>query len=303
MSTNKEDSDGFVDNDDIELWDNDIIDMSPLQLCVTSLDIITCLNKNNRTSHSHNMLSLTTIIDSLLLFIVDLMEDSKDDNMDGWKKNDVLTLIRFSVRAVISVLSTLLIQSNEGLKCNVEVFLKKLLQIAHQSLNQLGVDQIDINYAFLCCDILEGVWLLMYILFESIPVNHPNMKAALFILKSVEAANGLELLQKTITLCENYIELNDNNNSTILSNYLCLLLDSITKVMKSVKKAKLNFMHSQKCCRMSHRNCGFSQFVHHHHEILGTSLSVMTERCMMSDGYGSNEQITKQITTQVHYYC
>ena len=291
------DSDDDLEGGDSESWEDDLIDMTPLELCITCLDIISCLNRTNKMRRSHNVSSLTAIIDSLLLFTQDLLDDTKQDPGDnGWSRKAIFILVGFTIRVTVSVFACLLVQSSEGLHSNIENYFKSLLLIVHQCVNRIEDDPLHIDCALISCDIVEGIWLLLHTLFEAIPANQVTFKAALSLLRSVDPNNGLDLLQKNLILSENYIEHHDSAETVLLSDRLCLMLESVTKMMISVKKAKVAYIHNMKCTRESHRHCGYEQFFHHHHNIIGIPLSAIPDPCELNAGYISTEHITSQVS-------
>ena len=57
--------------------------------------------------------------------------------------------------------------------------------------------------------------------------------------------------------------------------HMISLVASMGRVMTSLKRAKVNYIHTIRCMKKRHKNCDFSHYMHHHHDVLGIASSAI----------------------------
>lgn len=307
-------TDPHTPDDDVDLDEGpyELPSLTPLELCLLMLNLVRnlchgdCLQLMQMQSLS---LRLLPALSQLLYGLhTDWNCSPEADIPQGWTTEHISILERFLVRVIITLASYVSLQNNGLSQLNAIGIMTTLMTVSRQALRTL-IDHPartplqQCNPLFkelqLAHDILYGVWLLVCNIFQSIPVNPSFLNNALKLLHDLHSHQGLHLLQNVFIHWEH--QFTAHQEHTIPGKHAkdCLisLVTCLGKVMSALKKSKVDYIHTMKCVRRKHRNCEFSQYMHHHHDILGISSASITEHYLMtSDSYGSLEVLTSDVT-------
>ena len=298
-------------DDDVELDEGvmaSLPSLSPLDLCLLMLNLIRSLCHSDSLqvmpSHSLSFRLLPNLTQLLYGLHTDCNSAPDAEIPQGWSLNHIAILERFTTRVIITLASYVTTQPNGLSKLNGSGLVTTLMTVARQALCNLrehpqGVLLWQSHALFkelqLAFDILYGLWLLMLSIFQNIPLNPSILNNALKLLHEVHSHQGLLLLQNIWLHLENQFIRHEDNSpvSTFAKEAITSLVTCISRVMCALKKAKTDYIHVMKCVKQKHRNCEYSQYLHHHHDILGISSASITEHHLMtSDSYGSLEVLT-----------
>ncbi len=313
-----------VPEDDTDLCGDDdmaIRDLGPLELCLLLLNLVRNLCHGDCSQLMQTKAVSLTILPQLAQFLRNLHIDWNDGNdtdiPQGWTREHVSTLQCFLVRIIITVSSYVSLQSNGLPFLNSSGAMVTLLTVAKQCLQsvvELGrptsMDNAFSSHAMkelvLAHDILYGIWLLLHTVFHGIPLNPSFLNNGLKLLNEVYNHHGLQMVQRVLLQWErHFTQLKESSaEGKYVKEQMTNLVSSVGKVMGSLKKAKIDYIHTMKCMKRKHRNCEFTQYLHHHHDILGISSATFGEsHLVVGDSYGSLEVLPTDPCSHSQHEC
>ena len=125
---------------------------------------------------------------------------------------------------------------------------------------------------------------------QGIPLNPSYLSHAVRLFSELHQRDGLSQAQDLLLQLEASATTPDSPCAAQTKELTFSLVAAIGSVLGSLKKAKVDYIHSTKCVRRRHRTCDYSNYVHHHHNILGvSSTAVSLEQLTTSSSYGSSE--------------
>ncbi|XP_078592182.1 lysosomal-trafficking regulator-like isoform X1 [Branchiostoma floridae x Branchiostoma japonicum] len=123
-------------------------------------------------------------------------------------------------------------------------------------------------------EILRGVLMLINSIVQTLPINLSFLSQALNLLNEFYASNGYQLVLQTISQMEELLtHLGDPAEAGRVRDCITSLITAMFKVVISMKKAKVDYVHIMTCLRRKHKRCEYGRYIHHHHDICGLSSS------------------------------
>lgn len=279
--------------DDMDLIPLPKFDVDPVELCHLILNIITgiCQDDSRQLELASNKHVCFDVLPQLanLVTLVHNEGQSSDDAAsflsDGWSVIDYLQVERLLIRVILAGMFSLGIQGNGVVQLQNTGVLQVLITIGHSHEEYLeefsdGKEGEDLwkKKLLICSELNEGVFALVVGILKNIAVNPSTISTVLSILKEYAVNYGFKMFSKLISLLAN-----GNISDIDISDQVSIFSSLITEL----KKVKVSYIHTVKCSKKTHKNCDYSVWKHHHHDILITS-SRNSRRNSDSEIYDSN---------------
>ncbi|XP_054831083.1 lysosomal-trafficking regulator [Eublepharis macularius] len=126
--------------------------------------------------------------------------------------------------------------------------------------------------AFLLPECVEGVLQILICCLHSATSNPLYFSQAMDLIHEFIQHQGFKLFESGVLQME-WLTARDSEGSTEASEYLRALINSIMKIISTIKKVKSEQLHQSVCTRKRHRRCEYSHFMHHHRDLLGLPVS------------------------------
>ena len=272
---------------------------TPLEVCIQIIWIVQHLCQSDM-SHQVPSKSLPIMVLPQLTQFLSTFQTEKDENSipEGWKDKDLMLLQRFLVRVIVNLSSLISTHKNGVAILTANGMVSVLLDRAKSLANELEMESADslckrkmLLLTFIS-DVVQGLLLLVHSIFHSLPLNPAFFSHALKLLHDLCDNGGFDLLELAVREYDMMLEspsLPMNLIQTCRRRSSMLML-SVGKVISSLKKAKVDYIHTMKCLKRKHRKCEFSRYLHHHHDILGVSSSLYVSHVFTSsDSYCSQD--------------
>ena len=281
------------------------VHLEPVELCMVCLDLMEGLCRGDCGETSHGRLVSFILLPHLSHLLLSLVTEVSAENTDqpkGWSPMELVQFQRYLLRTTVTVASYTSLHPHGINFLNAHSCLITVLEAAKtatKSLSFLGKehdteDPVDLERLLFIQDVLHAVFFLVHTIFLNIPLNPSILSSGLKLLNDV-CDNSLHMVQVMLLHWEVQFAQADAQSldSNMAKGHIVQLLSSVGKVMKSLKKAKVDYIHTMNCLKRKHRGCEYSQYLHHHHDILGISASALSEQFItLSDSYGSMEKLT-----------
>ncbi len=281
----KQSSSNDEGDEDDGSYDEVEVNLDVLELLVLLLTLCKNLCCRESIGGSEGMAVSLALLPHLSRFLLSLQEEYPNGDLQEWCTDEAVAFVkRHTVRTIITVASYASLQPNGIPSLAASGAVTSLLEAAKQNLLQATkqdpFDSItESSPLVVATDILHGTWLLLHSIFGCIPLNPTFLKCSLKLLGQVMENQGLRLLQTALSTWEvHFYTFDENSNEADFARGpIFNLIDSLARLMTSMKKAKINYIHSIKCLRTRHKTCDYSQYKHHHHDVLGIASSALTE--------------------------
>lgn len=121
-------------------------------------------------------------------------------------------------------------------------------------------------------EFIEGVLQILICCLQSAASNPIYFSQAIDLVHEFIQHQGFKLFETTVLQME-WLVARDTEKNTEASEYLKALINSIMKIISTIKKVKSEQLHQSMCTRKRHRRCEYSHFMHHHRDLSGLPVS------------------------------
>ncbi|NWX18378.1 LYST regulator, partial [Aegotheles bennettii] len=126
--------------------------------------------------------------------------------------------------------------------------------------------------ALLLPELIEGVLRILICCLQSAATNPFYFSQAIDMVHEFIQHQGFKLFEVTVLQME-WLCMKNEGVTGEASERLKGLINSIMKIISTVKKVKSEQLHQSMCTRKRHRRCEYSHFMHHHRDLSGLSVS------------------------------
>ncbi|XP_061847014.1 lysosomal-trafficking regulator isoform X2 [Colius striatus] len=274
------------------------MDKSPFDLCHILLSLLEKVCKFDIILNHTSALS-TSVVPTLTEFLSgfgDCCNVSSTENevvSAGWTEEPVALIQRMLFRTVLH-LTSLDISNTETMPDNLRRNLTDLLKAAlkirmylekqpdpfapgyKKTLQQPVQDDYVLSRyhhrAMLLPEIIEGVLQILICCLQSAASNPFYFSQAIDLVHEFIQHQGFKLFEVTVLQMECLCVKNEGVTGEA-AEHLKALINSIMKIISTVKKVKSEQLHQSMCTRKRHRRCEYSHFMHHHRDLSGLSVS------------------------------
>uniref|UniRef100_A0A803XKW7 Lysosomal trafficking regulator n=1 Tax=Meleagris gallopavo TaxID=9103 RepID=A0A803XKW7_MELGA len=274
------------------------VDNSPFDLCHVLLSLLEKVCGFDITLNHSSALS-ASVVPTLTEYLSGFGDCNLSSNTEnevvstGWTEEPVALVQRMLFRTVLHLMS-LDISSTEtmpdNLRRNVTDLLKAALKIRiclekqphpfapeyKKTLQQLVQDDFELSRyrhrALLLPEVIEGVLQILIRCLQSAASNPFYFSQAIDLVHEFIQHQGFKLFEVTVLQMEWLCTKNEGVTGEA-PEHLKSLINSIMKIISTVKKVKSEQLHQSVCTRKRHRRCEYSYFMHHHRDLSGLSVS------------------------------
>ncbi|XP_071961754.1 lysosomal-trafficking regulator-like isoform X2 [Antedon mediterranea] len=274
------------------------------KLCANEL-----LSNTNRTSLS---IVLVPQMMQILLFLKEFNFEQKTsvegfELGKGWNQDEVLpTLQRLVFRVLLKLCHTVGSNVDGATRISSTKTLTSLLQIAQRitkeidgskpfessyeetsdddaevftdAKQELSTKNETVSFHFVyLSEILQGVLELITSLLRNSTSNHTVITHVNVLMQEFENEAGFDLLANVIKDLDECLVLGIDKDGQI-KDMLRGLIRGLSMMITALKRAKLEYMHKMQCLKRTHRQCDYSTYMHHHHNIYGMSCTIYQEQ-------------------------
>ncbi|KAM6355196.1 lysosomal-trafficking regulator [Podargus strigoides] len=278
--------------------ENDM-DNSPFDLCHVLLSLLEKVCKFDITLNHSSALS-ASVVPTLTEFLSGFGDccnvSSNTENevvSTGWTEEPVALIQRMLFRTVLHLMSLDISNTEtmpDNLRRNLTDLLKAALKIRiclekqpdpfapgyKKTLQQPVQDDFMFSRyhhrALLLPEVIEGVLQILICCLQSAASNPLYFSQAIDLVHEFIQHQGFKLFEVTVLQMEWLCMKNDGVTGEA-SEHLKGLINSIMKIISTVKKVKAEQLHQSMCTRKRHRRCEYSHFMHHHRDLSGLSVS------------------------------
>ncbi|PNI55240.1 LYST isoform 4 [Pan troglodytes] len=270
---------------------------SPFDLCHVLLSLLEKVCKFDVTLN-HNSPLAASVVPTLTEFLAGFGDCcSLSDNLEsrvvsaGWTEEPVALIQRMLFRTVLHLLSVDVSTAEmmpENLRKNLTELLRAALKIRiclekqpdpfaprqKKTLQEVQEDFVFSKYrhrALLLPELLEGVLQILICCLQSAASNPFYFSQAMDLVQEFIQHHGFNLFETAVLQME-WLVLRDGVPPEA-SEHLKALINSVMKIMSTVKKVKSEQLHHSMCTRKRHRRCEYSHFMHHHRDLSGLLVS------------------------------
>lgn len=126
--------------------------------------------------------------------------------------------------------------------------------------------------ALLLPECIEGILQILICCLQSAASNPLYFSQAMDLVHEFIQHQGFKLFECAVLQMEWLVSGNSEVNTEV-SEYLRALINSIMKIISTIKKVKSEQLHQSVCTRKRHRRCEYSHFMHHHRDLSGLPVS------------------------------
>ncbi|KAM6405233.1 lysosomal-trafficking regulator isoform 2-T2 [Pluvialis apricaria] len=275
------------------------VDNSPFDLCHVLLSLLEKVCKVDTTLNHSSALS-ASVVPTLTEFLsgfgdcYNVSSNTENEVVSaGWTEEPVALIQRMLFRSVLHLMS-LDISSTETMPDNLRRNLTDLLKAAlkiriclekqpdpfapgyKKTLQQPFQDDFVFSRyhhrALLLPEAIEGVLQILICCLQSAASNPFYFSQAIDLVHEFIQHQGFKLFEVTVLQME-WLCMNNEGVTGEASEHLKALINSIMKIISTVKKVKSEQLHQSMCTRKRHRRCEYSHFMHHHRDLSGLSVS------------------------------
>ncbi|XP_064915824.1 lysosomal-trafficking regulator isoform X2 [Columba livia] len=284
------------------------VDNSPFDLCHVLLSLLEKVCKFDITLNHSSALS-ASVVPTLTEFLSGFGDccsgSSSTENVvsAGWTEEPVALIQRMLFRTVLHLMSLDISNTEtmpDNLRRNITDLLKAALKIRtclekqpdpfapgyKRTLQQLPV-QGDISFsryhhrALLLPEVIEGILQILICCLQSASSNPFYFSQAIDLVHEFIQHQGFKLFEVTVLQME-WLCMKSEAVTGKASEHLKGLINSIMKIISTVKKVKSEQLHQSMCTRKRHRRCEYSHFMHHHRDLSGLSVSAFKNQASKS---------------------
>ncbi|XP_034518370.1 lysosomal-trafficking regulator isoform X5 [Ailuropoda melanoleuca] len=270
---------------------------SPFDLCHVLLSLLEKVCKFDMTLNRNSALA-ATVVPTLTEFLAGFgdccnLSNNLESQMlsTGWTEEPVALVQRMLFRTVLHLMSVDISTAEmmpENLRKNLTELLRAALKIRtflekkpdpfaprqKRTLQEVQEGFVFSKYrhrALLLPELLEGVLQILICCLQSAASNPFFFSQAMDLVQEFIQHHGFNLFETAVLQME-WLVLRDGV-PTEASEHLKALINSVMKIMSTVKKVKSEQLHHSMCTRKRHRRCEYSHFMHHHRDLSGLLVS------------------------------
>ncbi|KAF1505065.1 Lysosomal-trafficking regulator, partial [Eudyptula minor novaehollandiae] len=275
------------------------VDNSPFDLCHVLLSLLEKVCKFDITLNHSSALS-ASVVPTLTEFLsgfgdcCNVSSNTEDEVVSaGWTEEPVALIQRMLFRTVLHLMSLDISNTEtmpDNLRRNLTDLLKAALKIRiclekqpdpfapgyKKTLQQPVQDDFVFSRyhhrALLLPEVIEGVLQILICCLQSAASNPFYFSQAIDLVHEFIQHRGFKLFEVTVLQME-WLCAKNEGVSGEASEHLKALINSIMKIISTVKKVKSEQLHQSMCTRKRHRRCEYSHFMHHHRDLSGLSVS------------------------------
>ncbi|XP_054675632.1 lysosomal-trafficking regulator isoform X3 [Grus americana] len=275
------------------------MDNSPFDLCHILLSLLEKVCKFDITLNHSSALS-ASVVPTLTEFLsgfgdcCNVSSNTENEIVSaGWTEEPVALIQRMLFRTVLRLMSLDISNTEtmpDNLRRNLTDLLKAALKIRTCLENQpdpfapgykktlqqpVQDDFIFSRYrhrALLLPEVIEGVLQILICCLQSAASNPFYFSQAIDLVHEFIQHQGFKLFEVTVLQME-WLCMKNEGVTGEASEHLKGLINSIMKIISTVKKVKSEQLHQSMCTRKRHRRCEYSHFMHHHRDLSGLSVS------------------------------
>ncbi|XP_036775204.2 lysosomal-trafficking regulator isoform X2 [Manis pentadactyla] len=270
---------------------------SPFDLCHVLLSLLEKVCKFDITLN-HNSALAASVVPTLIEFLAgfgdccNLSNSLKSQMVSaGWTEEPVALIQRMLFRTVLHLMSVDISTAEmmpESLRKNLTELLRAALKIriclekqpdpfaprqkkTLQEVQEGFVFSKHRHRALLLPELLEGVLQILICCLQSATSNPFFFSQAMDLVQEFIQHHGFNLFETAVLQME-WLVLRDGV-PTEAAEHLKALINSVMKIMSTVKKVISEQLHHSMCTRKRHRRCEYSHFMHHHRDLSGLLVS------------------------------
>ncbi|XP_067392088.1 lysosomal-trafficking regulator isoform X2 [Emydura macquarii macquarii] len=274
------------------------MDNSPFDLCHVLLSLLEKVCKFDITLN-HSSALAATVVPALTEFLSgfgDCCNVSRAAESEvvsaSWTEEPVALVQRMLFRTVLHLMSIDISNAEtmpDNLRKNLTDLLRAALKIRtclekqsdpfdprkKKTLQEVQDDFIFSKYrhrALLLPELLEGVLQILICCLQSSASNPFYFSHSIDLVHEFIQHQGFKLFEITVLQME-WLVARDEEITTEASEHLKALINSIMKIISTIKKVKSEQLHQSMCTRKRHRRCEYSHFMHHHRDLSGLPVS------------------------------
>ncbi|KAM9241356.1 lysosomal-trafficking regulator [Leptosomus discolor] len=272
------------------------VDNSPFDLCHVLLSLLEKVCKFDLNHSSALSASVVPTLTEFLSGFGDCCNVSSNTENEvvsaGWTEEPVALIQRMLFRTVLHLMSLDISNTEtmpDNLRRNLTDLLKAALKIRiclekqpdpfapvhKKTLQQPIQDDRFSRYrhrALLLPEVVEGVLQILICCLQSAASNPFYFSQAVDLVHEFIQHQGFKLFEVTVLQMEQLC-MKCEGVPGEASEHLKALINSIMKIISTVKKVKSEQLHQSMCTRKRHRRCEYSHFMHHHRDLSGLSVS------------------------------
>ncbi|XP_074079064.1 lysosomal-trafficking regulator [Macrotis lagotis] len=270
---------------------------SPFDLCHVLLSLLEKVCKFDFTLN-HNSALAVSVVPTLTEFLASFGDCcSLSGNLEnevvsaGWTEEPIALVQRMLFRTVLHLMSVDINTAEtmpESLRKNLIDLLRAALKIRaclekqpepfaprpKKTLQEVQEDFVFSRYrhrALLLPELLEGVLQILICCLQSAASNPFYFSQAMDLVQEFIQHHGFKLFETAILQMEWLVSRDEVSIGA--SEHLKTLINSVMKIISTVKKVKSEQLHQSVCTRKRHRRCEYSHFMHHHRDLSGLLVS------------------------------
>ncbi|XP_019382698.1 PREDICTED: lysosomal-trafficking regulator isoform X1 [Gavialis gangeticus] len=274
------------------------MDNSPFDLCHVLLSLLEKVYKFDITLNHSSALS-ASVVPTLTEFLsgfgdcCNINSSAESEVVSvGWTEEPVALVQRMLFRTVLHLMS-LDISCSESMPDNLRKNLIDLLRAAlnirialekqsdpfapkqKKTLQEVQDNCVFLKYchrALILPELLEGVLHILICCLQSAASNPFYFSQAMDLFHEFVQHQGFKLFEMVVLQME-WLVTKEEGITNEASEHLKELINSIMKIISTVKKVKSEQLHQSMCTRKRHRRCEYSHFMHHHRDLSGLPVS------------------------------
>ncbi|KAH0622506.1 hypothetical protein JD844_024875 [Phrynosoma platyrhinos] len=279
------------------------LDNSPFDLCLVLLSLLEKVCKfdialNHKSPLAANVVSTLTELLSKLGECYNASSAAENEVVSSsWTEEPVALVQRMLFRTVLHLMAIDVNNADTmpvNLRKNITDLLKAALTtkcLLEKVYNPFASRQQEIqddlafskycHRALLLPEFIEGVLQILIGCLQSAASNPIYFSQAIDLVHEFIQHQGFKLFETTVLQME-WLVARDTKINTEAPEYLKALINSIIKIISTVKKVKSEQLHQSVCTRKRHRRCEYSHFMHHHRDLSGLPVSTFKNQVSKS---------------------
>lgn len=293
----RQDSNGDILSEPAALSILSNMNNSPFDLCHVLLSLLEKVCKFDIALNHNSSLALS-VVPTLTEFLAGFGDCcNQSDTLErqlvsaGWTEEPVALVQRMLFRTVLHLMSvdvSIAEAMPESLRKNLTELLRAALKIRAclekqpdpfsprqkktlQEIQEGFVFSKYLHRALLLPELLEGVLQLLISCLQSAASNPFYFSQAMDLVQEFIQHQGFNLFETAVLQME-WLLSRDAVPSEA-AEHLKALINSVIKIMSTVKKVKSEQLHHSMCTRKRHRRCEYSHFMQHHRDLSGLLVS------------------------------
>lgn len=293
----RQDSNGDILSEPAALSVLSNMNNSPFDLCHVLLSLLEKVCKFDIALNHNSSLALS-VVPTLTEFLAGFGDCcNQSDTLErqlvsaGWTEEPVALVQRMLFRTVLHLMSvdvSIAEAMPESLRKNLTELLRAALKIRAclekqpdpfsprqkktlQEIQEGFVFSKYLHRALLLPELLEGVLQLLISCLQSAASNPFYFSQAMDLVQEFIQHQGFNLFETAVLQME-WLLSRDAVPSEA-AEHLKALINSVIKIMSTVKKVKSEQLHHSMCTRKRHRRCEYSHFMQHHRDLSGLLVS------------------------------